>query len=85
MAPVEDDPPARQPRVGPAAAAVLGCIRFYQRALSPWLGRNCRFVPTCSEYCAESVRRHGAVRGVLRGLRRIARCHPWSRGGYDPP
>ena len=64
-----------------------GLIRLvwaYQVALSPILGRQCRFVPTCSEYFIEAVRRHGAFRGALKGLWRILRCHPWSRGGYDP-
>lgn len=68
-----------------AGRVVIGCIVAYQRLLSPLLGRNCRFQPTCSEYVREAVARDGALRGGLRGLRRIARCHPWNPGGYDPP
>lgn len=64
---------------------VIGGIVAYQRLLSPLLGRTCRFHPTCSQYVREAVARDGAVRGCLRGLRRIARCHPWNPGGYDPP
>jgi putative membrane protein insertion efficiency factor len=60
-------------------------IRTYQQFLSPFLGPTCRFRPTCSVYFLESLKSYGAVRGSLRGLRRICRCHPWSRGGWDPP
>lgn len=68
------------------AVFVIGVlIRGYQRFLSPLLGPTCRFQPTCSVYFLESVRAHGALRGSLRGLRRICRCHPWNRGGWDPP
>lgn len=66
-----------------ALLAVL--VRIYQRFFSPLLGPTCRFRPTCSVYFLESLKSHGAVRGSLRGLRRICRCHPWSRGGWDPP
>ncbi len=59
-------------------------VRLYQLALSPWLGRQCRFVPTCSQYFIEAVRRKGIIRGTLKGLWRICRCHPWSKGGWDP-
>lgn len=59
-------------------------IRLYQVTLSPLLGRQCRYLPTCSEYCIEALQRHGAVMGGLLGLRRILRCHPFSKGGYDP-
>lgn len=68
------------------AVAVLGAaIRGYQRSISPWLGANCRFQPTCSTYFLESLRKHGCIRGGLRGMARICRCHPWSAGGVDPP
>lgn len=63
---------------------LVGLIRIYQWTLSPLLGRQCRFHPSCSEYAAMSIVRHGAVRGSWLGLRRIGRCHPWSPGGYDP-
>jgi putative membrane protein insertion efficiency factor len=65
-------------------AALLGLIRLYQLTLSPWLGRQCRYEPTCSNYAAEAVTRHGARRGVWLALKRIGRCHPWGRSGYDP-
>ena len=63
---------------------VLACLRTYRYAISPLLGRNCRFFPSCSEYALEAVERHGALRGGWLGLRRVCRCHPWSGGGYDP-
>ena len=56
----------------------------YQLTLSPLLGGQCRFTPTCSQYFIEAVRRHGAIRGSAMGLWRLLRCHPLSRGGYDP-
>jgi putative membrane protein insertion efficiency factor len=65
-------------------AALLGLIRLYQLTLSPWLGRQCRFEPTCSNYAAEAVTRHGARRGVWLAMKRIGRCHPWGQSGYDP-
>jgi putative membrane protein insertion efficiency factor len=63
---------------------LLALIRAYRYALSPWWGRGCRFTPTCSEYAADAVERHGAVRGSWLALRRVGRCHPWHAGGYDP-
>jgi len=60
-------------------------VRGYQAGISPWLGRHCRFYPSCSQYFILSVQRYGAIRGSLRGIRRICRCHPWNAGGYDPP
>jgi putative membrane protein insertion efficiency factor len=59
-------------------------VKLYQVSLSALLGRQCRFLPTCSHYFIEAVQRHGAGRGGLMGLWRILRCHPFSRGGYDP-
>jgi putative membrane protein insertion efficiency factor len=64
---------------------LIGLVRCYQRVLSPFLGRQCRFDPTCSNYFIGAVRKYGAVRGSLRGIRRILRCHPGHPGGYDPP
>ena len=60
-------------------------VRGYQRGISPLLGPCCRYQPTCSEYMIGAIRKHGAVRGIARGVARILRCHPWCRGGYDPP
>jgi putative membrane protein insertion efficiency factor len=62
----------------------LHLIRIYQRALSPLIGNNCRFHPTCSQYTYEAVERYGAAQGVWMGLRRLSHCHPWHPGGYDP-
>jgi putative membrane protein insertion efficiency factor len=59
-------------------------VRLYQLTLSHWIGGQCRFVPTCSQYFVEAVRRKGIVRGTAKGLWRLCRCHPWSKGGYDP-
>jgi putative membrane protein insertion efficiency factor len=65
-------------------AALLGLIRLYQITLSPWLGRQCRYEPTCSRYAAEALQRFGVRRGMRLAAKRIARCHPWGRSGYDP-
>lgn len=59
-------------------------IRFYQRAVSPYLGHWCRFEPSCSEYTRQALHRHGLLRGLWMGIKRILRCHPFSRGGWDP-
>lgn len=59
-------------------------IRAYQWLLSPWLGNNCRYLPTCSEYAIEAIRAHGLLRGAWLATRRIGRCHPWGGAGHDP-
>lgn len=59
-------------------------LRAYKRAISPMLPHSCRFVPTCSEYAMEAVERHGALRGTLLAARRLLRCHPFARAGFDP-
>lgn len=59
-------------------------LRLYQLTLSPLLGNNCRFYPTCSSYAMEAVERHGPWRGSALALRRLSRCHPWHAGGVDP-
>jgi putative membrane protein insertion efficiency factor len=64
---------------------LIAVVRGYQILISPWLGRHCRFEPSCSKYFIEAVRKYGAVRGGARGVWRICRCHPFSAGGYDPP
>ncbi|MGB0126967.1 MAG: membrane protein insertion efficiency factor YidD [Rhodocyclaceae bacterium] len=65
-------------------ALLLAVLRAYKYLISPFLGQNCRFHPSCSEYAAEAIARHGAGRGGLLALRRLSRCHPWHPGGYDP-
>ena len=65
-------------------ALLLGLIRLYQLTLSPWLGTQCRYEPTCSKYAAEALERYGVRRGVWLAARRLGRCHPWGRSGYDP-
>jgi len=64
---------------------LIAVVRAYQFAVSPLLGRHCRFEPSCSVYFIEAVRKYGAIRGGWRGVCRICRCHPWNPGGYDPP
>lgn len=63
---------------------LLACLRAYQYALRPMLGENCRFYPSCSDYAREAIVRHGSLRGTWLALRRVARCHPYHPGGYDP-
>jgi uncharacterized protein len=63
---------------------VRGALRFYQLALSPLIGPACRFYPSCSQYALEAVERFGVLRGGYLAMRRLARCHPWHPGGYDP-
>lgn len=65
-------------------AVLLGALTAYRYLLSPLLGANCRFYPSCSAYASEAIARHGALRGTWLALRRLARCHPWHPGGYDP-
>lgn len=62
---------------------LLSILRFYKRNISPMLGQNCRFVPTCSEYAAIAIERYGAWKGSRLALSRIARCHPFHPGGID--
>lgn len=63
---------------------VLALIRAYQYAIRPLLGANCRFAPSCSDYAAEAIAKHGSLKGVWLASRRILRCHPYHAGGYDP-
>ena len=65
--------------------ALIAMVRAYQVLLSPWLGRNCRFTPSCSNYFIGAVRKYGPVVGTVRGLWRVCRCHPFHPGGEDPP
>ena len=67
-----------------AKTMLLGLLRGYKWAVSPFLPPACRYVPTCSEYAAEAVERHGVLRGSGMALWRVLRCHPFVKGGYDP-
>lgn len=66
------------------ARALISAIRFYQKGISPLTPASCRFHPSCSQYGLEAVQRHGALRGSWLTVRRLARCHPFCKGGYDP-
>ncbi|WP_428086629.1 membrane protein insertion efficiency factor YidD [Candidatus Thioglobus sp.] len=59
-------------------------IRFYQLFISPLLGSNCRFQPTCSQYAYDSIKSHGFFKGFALSAKRIGKCHPWHEGGFDP-
>jgi putative membrane protein insertion efficiency factor len=63
---------------------LIALLRVYRYALSPYLGAHCRFAPTCSEYALVAVQRYGAWTGTRLALRRLAHCHPWHAGGFDP-
>lgn len=63
---------------------LIGLIRFYQYAISPLTPPSCRFVPTCSQYGIEAIRKYGALKGGWLTLKRICRCHPWGGSGFDP-
>ena len=63
---------------------LLGLIRFYQRAISPYFPPFCRYTPTCSQYALEAVKKYGPFKGGYLALRRILRCNPFHPGGYDP-
>ena len=66
------------------AGFLFGTIRAYGMIVSPWLPKSCRFAPSCSEYAREAISLHGPLVGLRLATVRIARCHPWHRGGYDP-
>jgi putative membrane protein insertion efficiency factor len=75
---------AGAPAPGRAARALLLGIEAYRLLLAPLLGGHCRYEPSCSRYADEALRRHGAARGAWLAVRRLLRCHPFHRGGYDP-
>jgi putative membrane protein insertion efficiency factor len=62
----------------------IGLIRIYQLCLSPFLGANCRFYPSCSAYAIEAINKHGVMKGSYLAILRLGRCHPWCDGGHDP-
>ena len=63
---------------------IVFVVRLYQYIISPFLGYNCRFTPTCSEYSIKSFEKYGLIKGAFYSLKRILRCNPWNDGGYDP-
>lgn len=71
-------------RFNPAKSGIIGFLKLYRLIISPMYGQVCRFYPSCSAYALEAVERHGAVRGSWLAAKRLARCHPWNPGGYDP-
>jgi len=67
-----------------AIVPLIAIIRFYQEAVSPFTPATCRFTPTCSNYFLEALEIHGLFKGTYLGIKRILRCHPWGKSGYDP-
>lgn len=76
--------PDQAPEGSAPARVLMATLSAYKRWVSPLLPPACRFQPTCSEYMREAIGEHGLPRGVWLGARRLARCHPWNPGGYDP-
>ena len=64
--------------------ALMGAVRFYQQAISPYLPPSCRYVPTCSTYAIQAIEKYGAAKGSYLAAKRILRCNPFHKGGYDP-
>ncbi|WP_460755184.1 membrane protein insertion efficiency factor YidD [Marinomonas epiphytica] len=65
-------------------ACVIKLVKAYQFLISPLLGNNCRFYPTCSSYMIQAIERFGILKGTYLGLKRLSKCHPWHEGGVDP-
>ncbi|HAS35254.1 MAG TPA: membrane protein insertion efficiency factor YidD [Flavobacteriales bacterium] len=65
-------------------APFIALVRIYQFGISPFLGANCRYHPTCSQYSVEALREHGVLKGLWLSIKRILSCHPWGGSGYDP-
>ena len=70
--------------IGWPRAVLIGAVRLYRFALSPWLGSSCRFEPTCSAYALDALTAHGALAGSALTVGRLVRCHPFCAGGFDP-
>jgi hypothetical protein len=70
--------------MSPLARLLSLFVRAYQVVLSPYIGNQCRFTPTCSHYSLNALQKHGAFKGAYLTAKRLARCHPWHPGGYDP-
>ena len=63
---------------------LIKIIVFYQKNISPWQGPRCKYYPTCSEYTKQAIQKYGVLKGCILGIRRIFKCNPFSKGGYDP-
>tara|TARA_B100001741_G_C15960068_1_gene328534 strand:- start:58 stop:267 length:210 start_codon:yes stop_codon:yes gene_type:complete len=63
---------------------IIKLIQIYQVTISPLIGANCRYSPTCSNYCIQSLKKHGLLKGLVISFKRICSCHPWGGSGYDP-
>ncbi len=70
--------------MSPGARVLVFVVRGYQILLSPYFGSQCRFSPTCSHYSLQALEKHGAIKGAYLTIRRLLRCNPWHRGGFDP-
>ncbi|MDR2900807.1 MAG: membrane protein insertion efficiency factor YidD [Treponema sp.] len=70
--------------MSPLKSLLLLLIRFYQQAVSPHFPPSCKYVPTCSAYAYEALQKHGFLKGTYLAIKRILRCHPFRKGGYDP-
>ncbi len=70
--------------INPIKYLLLKLIRSYQLVLSPLIGANCRFMPTCSHYTYQAVQTFGVIKGLWLGVKRMSKCHPWGSSGYDP-
>jgi len=74
----------KQKRIKKVTKLLIGLVKFYQKFLSPLCPGCCRFEPTCSQYMIEALQKHGPIKGLFLGIKRILKCHPWGGHGYDP-
>ena len=63
---------------------LIGLVKFYKKFISPYMGPHCIYTPTCSQYALEALEKYGAIKGTYLACKRILRCHPFAKGGYDP-